>query len=68
MYNLAYLTQTGQGTTKNEKKAIQALSRCCKQGTLLRIMCLVKTMSWAILGLPQDINKAKNNTLKPQKN
>jgi len=32
LYNLGYLTQTGQGTTKDEKKAIQLYEQAASKG------------------------------------
>ena len=61
MYNLAYLTQTGQGTTKNEKKAIQLYQDAANKGYPVAHYVLAKNYVTGTLGLPQDINKAKQH-------
>lgn len=44
IYNLGYLTQTGQGTAKNEKKAIELYEQAAKKAIRWRIMYSVKTI------------------------
>ena len=61
MYNLAYLTQTGQGTAKNEKKAIQLYQNAANKGYPVAHYVLAKNYVTGTLGLPQDINKAKQH-------
>ena len=61
MYNLAYLTQTGQGTAKNEKKAIQLYQDAANKGYPVAHYVLAKNYVTGTLGLPQDINKAKQH-------
>lgn len=61
MYNLAYLTQTGQGTAKNEKKAIQLYQDAANKGYPVAHYVLAKNYVTGTLGLPQDLNKAKQH-------
>ena len=61
MYNLAYLTQTGQGTAKNEKKAIQLYQEAANKGYPVAHYVLAKNYVTGTLGLPQDLNKAKQH-------
>ena len=61
MYNLAYLTQTGQGTAKNEKKAIQLYQDAANKGYPVAHYVLAKNYVTGTLGLSQDINKAKQH-------
>ena len=59
LYNLAYLTQTGQGTTKDEKKAIQLYQESANKGYPVANYVLGKNYMTGTLGLPQDTKKAK---------
>jgi TPR repeat protein len=59
LYNLAYLTQTGQGTAKNEKKAIELYQQSADKGYPVANYVLGKNYITGSLGLPTDINKAK---------
>lgn len=59
MYNLAYLTQSGQGTAKNEKKAVELYQQSADKGYPVANYVLGKNYITGSLGLPTDINKAK---------
>lgn len=59
IYNLGYLTQTGQGTVKNEKKAIELYEKSAKLGYPVANYVLGKNYTAGTLGLKQDIPKAK---------
>ena len=59
IYNLGYLTQTGQGTPKNEKKAIELYEKAAKLGYPVANYVLGKNYTAGSLGLKQDIPKAK---------
>ncbi len=59
MYNLAYLTQSGQGTAKNEKKAVELYKQSADKGYPVANYVLGKNYITGSLGLPTDINKAK---------
>ncbi len=58
---MAYLTQTGQGTAKNEKKAIQLYQDAANKGYPVAHYVLAKNYVTGTLGLSQDINKAKQH-------
>jgi TPR repeat protein len=59
IYNLGYLTQTGQGTAKDEKKAIQLYEQAARKGYPVANYVLGKNYAGGTLGLKQDIGKAK---------
>ena len=59
IYNLGYLTQTGQGTNKDEKKAIQLYQQSAREGYAIANYILGKNYAEGSLGLKQDMNKAK---------
>ena len=59
IYNLGYLTQTGQGTPKNEKKAIELYEQAAKKGYPVANYVLGKNYAGGTLGLKQDLTKAK---------
>ncbi|WP_174558608.1 tetratricopeptide repeat protein [Acinetobacter bouvetii] len=59
IYNLAYLTQTGQGTAKDEKKAIKLYEESAKKGYPVANYVLGKNYMAGTLGLKQDTQKAK---------
>ena len=59
IYNLGYLTQTGQGTAKNEKKAIKLYEESANKGYPVANYVLAKNYMAGTLGLKQDLNKAK---------
>lgn len=61
IYNLAYLTQTGQGTNKDEKKAIQLYQQSADKGYPVAHYVLGKNYAGGTLGLPQDLAKAKQH-------
>lgn len=61
IYNLGYLTQTGQGTAKDEKKAIQLYQQAASKGYPVAHYVLGKNYAGGTLGLPQDLNKAKQH-------
>lgn len=67
LYNLAYLTQTGQGTTKDEKKAIQLYQESANKGYPVANYVLGKNYMTGTLGLPQDTKKAKQYLEKASK-
>lgn len=57
IYNLGYLTQTGQGTAKDEKKAIKLYEESANKGYPVANYVLGKNYMAGTLGLKQDINK-----------
>ena len=59
LYNLAYLTQTGQGSTKDEKKALQLYQQSANKGYPVANYVLGKNYLAGSLGLKQDTAKAK---------
>lgn len=59
IYNLGYLTQTGQGTAKDEKKAIQLYEQAASKGYPVANYVLGKNYTGGTLGLKQDLGKAK---------
>ena len=59
IYNLGYLTQTGQGTAKDEKKAIQLYEQAASKGYPVANYVLGKNYMGGTLGLKQDLGKAK---------
>jgi TPR repeat protein len=59
LYNLGYLTQTGQGTVKNEKKAVQLYEQSASKGYPVANYVLGKNYAGGTMGLKQDLNKAK---------
>lgn len=61
LYNLGYLTQTGQGTPKDEKKAIQLYEQAASKGYPVANYVLGKNYTGGTLGLKQDLNKAKQH-------
>lgn len=61
IYNLGYLTQTGQGTAKDEKKAIQLYQQAATKGYPVAHFVLGKNYAGGTLGLPQDLAKAKQH-------
>lgn len=67
IYNLGYLTQTGQGTTKDEKKAIKLYEESANKGYPVANYVVGKNYMAGTLGLKQDINKAKQYLEKASK-
>ena len=61
IYNLGYLTQTGQGAAKDEKKAIQLYEQAAAKGYPVANYVLGKNYVTGTLGLKQDIAKAKQH-------
>ena len=59
IYNLGYLTQTGQGTAKDEKKAVQLYEQAASKGYPVANYVLGKNYAGGTLGLKQDLAKAK---------
>lgn len=59
IYNLGYLTQTGQGTAKDDKKAFKLYEESAKKGYPVANYVLGKNYMAGNLGLKQDTNKAK---------
>lgn len=59
IYNLGYLTQTGQGTPQNEKKAIELYEASAKKDYPVANYVLGKSYMAGTLGLKQDTKKAK---------
>ena len=67
IYNLGYLTQTGQGTAKDEKKAIKLYEESANKGYPVANYVLGKNYMAGTLGLKQDLNKAKQYLEKASK-
>lgn len=61
IYNLGYLTQTGQGTQQDIKKAIQLYQQAAEKGYPVAHYVLAKNYAGGTLGLKQDIAKAKQH-------
>lgn len=59
IYNLGYLTQSGQGTVKDEKKAVQLYEQAASKGYPVANYVLGKNYAAGTLGLKQDLTKAK---------
>lgn len=59
IYNLAYLTQSGQGTAKDEKKALQLYQQSADKGYPVANYVLGKNYITGTMGLTPDPNKAK---------
>ena len=59
IYNLGYLTQTGQGIAKDEKKAIKLYEEAASKGYPVANYVLGKNYVGGTLGLKQDTKKAK---------
>ena len=59
IYNVGYLTQTGQGTTQDIKKAVQLYQLSARKGYPVANYVLGKNYAEGGLGLKPDINKAK---------
>lgn len=59
IYNLGYLTQSGQGTAKNEKKAIQLYEEASNKGYPVASYVLGKNYITGSMGLKVDPAKAK---------
>lgn len=59
IYNLGYLTQIGQGTAKDEKKAVKLYKEAAKKGYPVANYVLGKNYMVGSLGLKQDTAKAK---------
>ncbi|MGA8882685.1 MAG: tetratricopeptide repeat protein [Acinetobacter sp.] len=59
LYNLGYLTQTGQGTAKDEKKAIQLYEQSSAKGYPVASYVLGKNYIVGSMGLKSDPAKAK---------
>ena len=59
LYNLGYLTQTGQGAPKDEKKAIQLYEQSASKGYPVADYVLGKNYLSGSLGVKQDTAKAK---------
>ena len=59
IYNLGYLTQTGQGTAKDEKKAVKLYEQAASKGYPVANYVLGKNYATGTLGLKTDITKAK---------
>ncbi|QXW25457.1 sel1 repeat family protein [Acinetobacter johnsonii] len=59
IYNLGYLTQTGQGTAKNEKKAIELYEQAANKGYPVANYVLGKNYIAGSMGLKADPAKAK---------
>ena len=67
IYNLGYLTQRGQGTVKNERKAVQLFQQSSNLGYGPASYVLSQYYSSGALGLKQDMNKAKDYLTKASK-
>lgn len=60
LYNLGYLTEIGQGTTQNNKKALQYYEKAAKQGSSLANFVLAKSYETGRLGLKANPKKAQS--------
>ncbi|MDQ8953557.1 tetratricopeptide repeat protein [Acinetobacter rudis] len=58
-YNLAYLTQIGQGTTQSNTKALQLYEEAGKKGYSIANYVLAQNYATGGLGLKQDDKKAR---------
>ncbi len=59
-YNLGYLTEMGQGTAKNDKKALKYYQQAAKKGSSLANFVLAKSYETGRLGLKANAKKAQN--------
>ena len=59
LYNLGYLTQTGQGTAKNDKQALQYYQQASAKGYAVADYVLANNYATGGLGLPKDEKKTK---------
>jgi len=59
IYNLGYLTQTGQGTTKDESKALKLYQEASTKGYPVASYVLAQSYATGQLGLNKDDKKAK---------
>ena len=59
LYHLAFLTQVGQGTAKDEKKALDLYQQSAKKGYAVANYALAKIYLGGGLGQKQDTQKAK---------
>ena len=67
IYNLGYLTLHGQGTAKDEKKAIQLFQQASNLGYGAASYVLSQYYSSGAFGLKADMNKAKDYLSKASK-
>jgi uncharacterized protein len=58
-YNLGYLTEMGEGTVKNDKKAVQYYEKAAKKGSSLANFVLAKSYETGRLGLKANAKKAQ---------
>lgn len=58
-YNLAYLTQIGQGAPQNNAKAVQLYEEAGKKGYAIANYVLAQNYASGGLGLKQDVKKAR---------
>lgn len=59
IYNLGYLAQTGQGTKKDEKRAVQLYQQAANKNYPVASYVLAKHHLAGTMGLKQDLEKAK---------
>ncbi|MDQ9020882.1 tetratricopeptide repeat protein [Acinetobacter sichuanensis] len=59
LYNLAFLTQAGKGTTKDDKKAISYYQQSSDKGYSVASYALAKAYQTGELGVKQDLVKAR---------
>lgn len=59
-YNLGYLTEMGQGTAQNNKKALKYYEKAAKQGSSLANFVLAKSYETGRLGLKANAKKAQS--------
>ena len=59
-YNLGYLTEMGQGTAKNDKKALKYYQQAAKKGSSLANFVLAKSYETGRLGLKANAKKAQS--------
>lgn len=60
LYNLGYLTEIGQGTTQNNKKALRYYEKAAKQGSSLANFVLAQSYETGRLGLKANPKKAQS--------
>ncbi len=67
LYNLAFLTQAGQGTTADNKKALQYYQQSSDKGYSVASYALAKAYQTGELGVKQDQGKARQYLEKSSK-
>lgn len=59
MYNLGFMTQTGQGTSKDDKKALKLYQDSSDKGYSVASYVLAQSYALGELGLTKDMNKSR---------